>query len=201
MREKAKWAGSFYSIFGKTMSKIGKQPIVIPEGVSVRKDGGYLIVQGPKGALKIQILPYISVSIQEKEITFKPDIETKQSRSNWGTLRSLTQGAVIGVVDGYEKQLDIEGVGYRALMEGRDLVLHLGYSHPVKVKAPEFINIGVDKNTIKVSGIDKNLVGQVAADIRALKKPEPYKGKGIRYKGEVIRRKAGKKVAGTTGSK
>ena len=171
---------------------------MIPEGVSVKQEAGNLLFHGPKGELTVKIIPHIAVSIEGNEIKFSPTADSKQAFSNWGTLRSITASAVTGVKDGFVKELEIEGVGFRAVMDGKNLTLHLGYSHPVKVEAPEGIVFSVEKNTITVSGFDKYLVGQTAAKLRALKKPEPYKGKGIRYKGEVIRRKSGKKVAGTT---
>lgn len=184
--------------FGKAMSKIGKKTIKIPDKVSVKNEDGWFVVQGEKGVVKVKMLPGIEIAVENGEISVKPMSATKQVRSNWGTMRSLIMNATEGVTKGYEKWLDIEGVGFRAVMDGKNINLFLGYSHPIKVEAPEGITLSVEKNSIKVSGIDKNLVGQIAADIRDFKKPEPYKGKGIRYRGEVVRRKAGKKVAGTT---
>ncbi|MDP3956726.1 MAG: 50S ribosomal protein L6 [bacterium] len=179
------------------MTTIGKQPVIIPEGVSVKNEAGRLLFHGPKGDLTVKIIPHVSVLIEGSQIKFSPTANSKQAFSNWGTLRSIAASAVTGVNSSFVKELEIEGVGFRAVMEGKNLTLHLGYSHPVKVEAPEGIIFSVEKNTMTVSGIDKYLVGQTAAKIRALKKPEPYKGKGIRYKGEIIRRKSGKKVAGT----
>jgi len=179
------------------MSRIGKQPIQIPENVEVKIDGDLVIVKGPKGELKNQVRPEIKVEIKDKEVILKPVKFHKGTQALWGTYRSHIANMIEGVIKGFEKKLALEGVGYKANLEGRDLVLHLGYSHPVKVKAPEGIEFKVEKNVITVSGIDKQLVGQVAAEIRSKRKPEPYKGKGIRYKDEVIRRKAGKKAVGT----
>lgn len=179
------------------MSRIGKQPIKIPEEVEVKLEGNLVVVKGPKGELKIEIKPEVKVDIDNKEVTLNPTNDTKQARSLWGTHRSLIANAVLGVTKGFEKKLEIEGVGYRANLEGKDLVLNLGYSHPIKITPPEGIVFSVEKNIITVSGIDKQLVGQIAAEIRSKRKPEPYKGKGIRYQGEVIRRKAGKKAVGT----
>lgn len=179
------------------MSKIGKKPIIIPEGVEVKEANGFLEFRGVKGVLKVEIFPYIKTQIKERQIFFSPRNESEKTRINWGTIRSLANNAVIGVSKGFNKKLEIEGIGYRANMEGNTLVLNIGLSYPVKFIPPEGIDTSVEKNTIQISGIDKALVGRVAAQIRALKKPEPYKGKGIRYEGEVIRRKAGKKVAGT----
>lgn len=178
------------------MSKIGKQPVILPDGVSVRHDQGELLFHGPKGDLKVNVLPFVAVVLEGNEIKFKTTAESKQAYANWGTLRSLVANAVEGVNNGFIKELEIEGVGFRAAMDGKDLVLNIGYSHPVKVEAPAGIIFSVEKNKITVAGFDKYLVGQMAAKVRSLKKPEPYKGKGIRYKGEVIRRKSGKKVAG-----
>ncbi|MEE8131687.1 MAG: 50S ribosomal protein L6, partial [Candidatus Paceibacterota bacterium] len=141
---------------------------------------------------------YIKIEIKDNQIFFTPQNTSKQARANWGTVRSLVQNAVLGVSEGFTKVLEIEGVGYRAETQGNDLVLNVDLSHPIKISPPEGIKISTEKNTIKVFGIDKALVGGIAAKIRSVKKPEPYKGKGIRYQGEVIRRKAGKKVAGTT---
>lgn len=179
------------------MSRIGKKSITIPEGVEVKVEGDLVMVKGPKGELKNQIRPEIKVEIKDKEIGLKPVILHKGTSALWGTFRSLINNMVEGVTKGFAKILEIEGVGYRANLEGRDLVLSLGYSHPIKVKAPQGIEFKVEKNTITISGIDKQLVGQVAAEIREKRKPEPYKGKGIRYQGEVIRKKAGKKAVAT----
>ncbi|MBI2035071.1 MAG: 50S ribosomal protein L6 [Candidatus Liptonbacteria bacterium] len=180
------------------MSKIGKQPIKIPEGITVELKDGALVIKGVKGKAEVKILPLVNSEIKNGEIIFTAKESSKAGMANWGTMRALTKNAVDGLTSGFEKILEIEGVGFRASLLGKDLALNIGYSHPVKITPPDGINISVEKNAIKVSGIDKYLVGQVAADIRALKKPEPYKGKGIRYRGEVIMRKAGKKVAGTT---
>lgn len=179
------------------MSRIGKQLIIIPENVEVKIDGDLVIVKGPKGELKNQIRPEIKVEIKNKEITLKPVKFHKGTQALWGTYRSHIANMIQGVIQGFEKKLEIQGVGYRADLEGKDLVLDLGYSQPIKINAPEGIEFKVEKNVITVSGIDKQLVGQVAAEIREKRKPEPYKGKGIRYQGEIVRRKAGKKVVGT----
>ena len=181
------------------MSKIGKRQLKIPEGVTVEQKDGSFVVKGPKGELNVLVLPYVEVAIGDGGISAKLAAESKQAHANWGTTIALLDSAITGVTNGFEKALDIEGVGFRAMLEGKDLVLHVGYSHPVKFPAPEGITFTVEKNSITVRGIDKYLVGQTAANIRAIKKPEPYKCKGIRYRGEVIIRKAGKKVAGTTG--
>jgi large subunit ribosomal protein L6 len=178
------------------MSKIGKKPIIIPDNVSVETNGGFLELKSGNNVLKIKILPFIKTEFKDKTVLFNPENDSKQAMANWGTIRALVNNAVIGITSGFQKKLEIEGVGYRVNMEGDNLVLSIGYSHPVKFIPPEGVKISVDKNVITVSGIDKALVGETAAKIRAVKKPEPYKGKGIKYQGELIRRKAGKKVAG-----
>jgi len=180
------------------MSKIGKKPIVIPENVEVKINEGFLLFKGKNGELSIKILPFVKAEIKNNTLSFNIQNNSKQAKANWGTIRSLAANAIIGLTEGFNKTLEIEGVGYRANMEGNNLILNLGLSHPIKFTPPKEIKISVEKNTIKISGTDKSLVGQVAAQIRAFKKPEPYKGKGIRYQGEIIRRKAGKKVAGAT---
>lgn len=181
------------------MSRIGKKPIEVPEQVEVKIEGNKVMVSGPKGELSQEIRPEIKVEKKEGKIFVLPKIETKKTKALWGLTRTLIFNMVKGVTQGYEKKLEIEGLGYRATVEGENLVLEVGFSHPVKIKAPEGIKFSVEKNVITVSGIDKELVGQIAAKIRKTKPPEPYKGKGIRYLGEVIRRKPGKKVvtAGT----
>lgn len=177
------------------MSKIGKKPISLPDGVEVKQENNQLRIKGGKGEQVVTIPTGVSVSLSDKEVTFALEAEGKQARSNWGTVASLTENAVEGVANGYEKTLEIEGVGYKVAQDGKGLTLNLGFSHPVKFPAPEGIELTApDQNTIVIKGIDKQAVGQVAAEIRKIRKPEPYKGKGVRYKGEYIRRKAGKKV-------
>lgn len=179
------------------MSKIGKKSIIIPDSVEAKITDGFLELKSVQGSINLKILPWIEAEIKDKTILFSPENNSKQARANWGTIRSLAYNAIIGLTEGFKKILEMEGIGYRASLEGNVLVLNLGFSHPVRFTPPEGIKISVEKNTImKVSGIDKALVGETAAKIRAFKKPEPYKGKGIRYQGEIIRRKAGKKVAG-----
>ncbi|MEK7636021.1 MAG: 50S ribosomal protein L6 [Patescibacteria group bacterium] len=180
------------------MSKIGKKPITIPDGTDIKINENNLSVSGKKGSLILKVLPYIKIKLENEILTVGTDNDIKQARSNWGTMRALIQNAIIGVNEGFSKNLEIEGIGYRATMEGNNLTLNLGFSHPVKIIPPAEIIISIEKNMIKVSGIDKGLVGKIASDIRATKKPEPYKGKGIRYQGEFIRRKEGKKAAGAT---
>lgn len=177
------------------MSRIGKQPITIPEGVEIKIENNQVSVKGPKGELNQDINPQIDLVMGDKELKVEPKGEKLSAL--WGLTRALIANMVQGVTEGFEKQLEIEGVGYKVVMEGEKLVLSLGLSHLVYVEAPEGIKISVDKNVMTVTGIDKQLVGQTAAKIRDLKKPEPYKGKGIHYVGEVIRRKAGKKAVGS----
>lgn len=176
------------------MSKIGKQLIDIPAGVTVEIDGRLIIVKGPKGELKKKLPKEIKADVKEQKIIVSPASITKKTNALWGLTRAIIFNLVKGVNEGFEKQLEVEGVGYRAALQGNKLILSLGFSHPVEIEAPEGISFKVEKNIITISGIDKKLVGQIAADIRAKRKPEPYKGKGIRYVGEVIRRKAGKKA-------
>jgi len=181
------------------MSRIGKKTILIPDGVTVEIDGNEFKAKGPKGELLMTTSPLFEVCIKDREINVVPKKQTRKTPALWGTTRALIANLINGVVAGYEKKLELEGVGYAASLDGKDLVFKLGLSHPVRVKCPEGIRFNVEKNLISVSGIDKQLVGQMAAVIRSKKKPEPYKGKGIHYLGEVIKRKAGKKVAGSTG--
>lgn len=183
------------------MSKIGKRAIIIPENVEVKINDGFLEFKSNNGDVKLKILPYIKAEIKDKSVFFTPENNLRQTQANWGTIRSLAYNVIIGLTEGFSRALEIEGIGYRANMEGDTLVLNLGLSHPVKFVPPAGIKILVEKNVIKVSGIDKGLVTQTAAKIKAFKKPEPYKGKGIKYQGEIIRRKAGKKVAGTEATK
>lgn len=178
------------------MSKIGKKPIEIPSGVTVKLEGGVLRVSGQKGELALSVLPGVSAKVEGSQLVFSSEKKTKQESANWGTTSALARNAIEGVSAGFKKVLEIEGVGFKAALEGKVLSLNIGFSHPVKYAIPEGVTVAVEKNTtIIISGIDKHMVGQAAAEIRALKKPEPYKGKGIRYQGEVVRRKAGKKVA------
>jgi len=184
--------------FGK-MSKIGKKPVIIPEGVKVEIKDDAVLVEGPSATLGIPLLEGIKIELKDGRVNFLAEDTTKQTRSNWGTMRALVQNAVQGVTESFKKRLIIEGVGYRANVEGEELVLQLGYSHLVRFPIPEGIKIAVQKNSIEVEGPDKALVGETAARIRNLRKPEPYKGKGIRYSDEVIRRKAGKRAVGAGG--
>lgn len=175
------------------MSRIGKKPVEIPEGVEVKVDGQVVTAKGPLGTETVTVCPEISVKLEDNHVVLAKVQDDRKSRSLWGLSRTLVNNAVQGVKHGFEKKLEINGVGYRANMEGTVLNLALGYSHPVKVEPPQGITITVENNTkITVKGANKQLVGDVAAEIRGKRPPEVYKGKGIKYEGEYIRRKAGK---------
>jgi len=176
------------------MSRVGKKPIVIPSGVQVQTSGNSILVKGPRGELSRIIHSDIKAEVGEKEVIIVPLRETKKSSALWGLTRALVANMVEGVKEGYEKKLEFEGVGFRANVEGDMLVFALGFSHPVRFKLPQGISAKVEKSVITLNGINKELIGETAASIRRLKPPEPYKGKGIRYRGEIIRRKAGKKA-------
>jgi large subunit ribosomal protein L6 len=179
------------------MSRIGKEPVPIPDGVEVRLDDGVVTVQGPNGALTQRIPSSITVTIGDGEVVVTRPDDERENRAKHGLVRALIANMVTGVTQGFQRNLEIVGVGYRAEARGDTLVVQVGYSHPVEIKAPEGISITVPAPTrIEVRGADKQLVGQVAADIRAIRKPEPYKGKGIRYEGEHVRRKSGKAAIG-----
>ncbi|MDD4661744.1 MAG: 50S ribosomal protein L6 [Candidatus Pacebacteria bacterium] len=179
------------------MSRIGKKPVKIEKGVEVKIEAGFINVKGPKGELKRPLLDLIEIKIENDEITFIPKNEDKSTGALWGLQRALVQNMVDGVTEGFVKKLELVGVGYKANVQGTDLVLDIGFSHPVKIPAPKGISFTAEKTNITISGIDKELVGQVAATIRQVRKPEPYKGKGIRYEGEIVRKKLGKKAAGS----
>ena len=175
------------------MSRIGKMPVVVPSGVEVKIDGSTVTVKGPKGELTETYHEDMKISMSDGSVIVERPSDGREHRSLHGLTRSLIANMVIGVSEGYEKSLEIVGVGYRAVLKGKDLEMQLGYSHPVMVKAEEGITFEVPAATkVIVRGIDKQRVGQVAAEIRAWRKPEPYKGKGIRYVGEHVRRKVGK---------
>jgi large subunit ribosomal protein L6 len=175
------------------MSRIGKLPIPIPDGVTVNVGEGEVQVKGPKGQLTGPIPNAISAAVEDGRLVLTRGDETKVTRSLHGLARALTANMVLGVTDGFTKRLEIEGVGYRAEVKGKQLLLTLGFSHPVEMDVPEGLSVAMDGNTkLTIEGIDKQAVGQFAADIRKLRPPEPYKGKGIRYAGEHIRRKVGK---------
>lgn len=174
------------------MSRIGKLPVIIPDGVTITVDNDAIVVKGPKGELSTPLLDRTKVKVQDSEVIVSRNNDEKMSKAQHGLVRSLINNMVVGVTKGFEKKLEVNGVGFRVSGGGQNLDMSLGFSHPVKYKAPEGVNITVDKMNITVSGIDKQQVGQIAAEIRSLKKPEPYKGKGIKYVDEVILRKAGK---------
>jgi large subunit ribosomal protein L6 len=176
------------------MSRIGKKPVSLPQGVTANVDGQTVTAKGPKGELKFVVNDEVLVKMEDGEIAVQPRDQSKAARSKWGMSRTQIVNILQGVKDGFEKKLEITGVGYRAAMQGKDLQLALGFSHDVVYKTPEGITIAVGKPTeITISGIDKQQVGQVAAEIREYREPEPYKGKGVRYAGEKIVRKEGKK--------
>jgi large subunit ribosomal protein L6 len=175
------------------MSRIGNAPIEVPSGVDITIDGATVTVKGAKGVLSRTFSDRVTVTLDDGVLTVARDGEDREAKSLHGLTRALLANMVVGVSAGFERQLQTVGVGYRAALQGRTLELQVGYSHPVHIEAPDGIEFEVPENTrIIVRGIDKELVGQVAADIRAVRPPEPYKGKGIRYEGEHIRRKAGK---------
>jgi len=176
------------------MSRIGKRPVAIPSGVTASIEGSLLSVKGPKGTLTLPLRDEISYTVEGDAIVVKPANETKAARAFWGMQRTLVNNLVEGVTQGFTKILEITGVGYRAQAQGKNLRLQLGYSHDVNFPVPEGIEIKTpDNTTVEISGIDKQQVGQVAAEIRRWRKPEPYKGKGIKYRGEYVFRKEGKK--------
>ena len=175
------------------MSRIGNKPVIIPAGVTVAQNGNVVTVKGPKGELSREFASQIAINIQENEITLTRENDAKESRSLHGTMRSNLFNMVTGVSEGFAKELELIGVGYRAQMQGSKLVLNVGYSHPVEFDAQEGITIEVPSNTkVIVKGANKEHVGELAANIRGVRPPEPYKGKGIRYVGEFVRRKEGK---------
>ena len=174
------------------MSRIGRLPITVPAGVDVTIDGATVSVKGPKGQLNHEVAQPITVALEDGTVTVSRPNDERESRSLHGLTRTLISNMILGVTDGYEKQLEVVGTGYRVQAKGQDLEFALGYSHPVPVKCPEGITFKVEGNKVTVSGIDKQQVGEIAANIRKLRRPDPYKGKGVRYAGEQIRRKAGK---------
>ncbi len=175
------------------MSRVGKSPITLPKGVECRLDGSTVIVKGPKGELSREVSPEISISQENGQVTLTRPTDNPRHRAIHGLTRALIANMVAGVSEGFSRTLEMQGVGYRAQMQGKDLVLAIGYSHPVTVPPPDNIQFEVDGTSkIIVKGINKEQVGQVAADVRKIRPPEPYKGKGIRYAGEYVRRKAGK---------
>lgn len=175
------------------MSRIGKMPIKLPDLVNASVEGSVVKIKGPKGELSIRKRPEIKVEVNDNEVVVTEDIKTNKSNAYWGMTRAILASMVEGVTEGYSKKLQLVGVGYRAAASGKGVALSVGFSKPVQFDAPEGVKIEVvDSQNITISGVDKQLVGQTAAKIRAVRKPEPYKGKGIMYEGESIRRKAGK---------
>ncbi len=176
------------------MSRVGRLPVVVPSGVDVKIDGSHVKIKGPKGELDFSFSPMIEISFQDGEIVVKRPSDIREMRSLHGTTRSLLQNMVTGVKDGFQKELQLVGVGYRAVLQGKNLVLNVGFSHPVEIEPPPGITfeVGDRSQQVFISGIDKQVVGQISAVIRKVRPPEPYKGKGIRYKDEYVRRKAGK---------
>jgi len=176
------------------MSRIGKRPIAVPKGVTVNVDGQTISVKGPKAERSFTLPEEVELTQNDGELTLAIRADTQRARAMWGLSRTLVDNMVVGVTDGFERTLELVGVGYRAAMKGNDLSLQLGFSHEVNVVAPAGVTFAVPKQTeIKISGPDKQVVGELAANIRKLRPPEPYKGKGVRYAGEKVRRKEGKK--------
>lgn len=176
------------------MSRIAKHPIKLPAGVEAKLTGSKLLIKGKKGELTLDVTSEIKAELKDGAIVLSKTTESRHARNMWGTTSSLVRGMIKGVTDGYSKKLVIEGVGFRAALQGKDIVLQIGYSHEVRYKVPQGIEVKVPKQTeIEISGIDKQKVGQVAAELYLMKRPEPYKGKGINYEGRRILRKEGKK--------
>ena len=176
------------------MSRIGKRPVALPKGVTAKVEGQTVEIKGPKGTRSFTATDDVTITLEGEEITVKPRGDSKRARQQWGMSRTMVANLVTGVTEGFKRELELVGVGYRAQMQGQAVQLSLGYSHPVVFEAPEGITLSVPKNTeIVVEGIDQQLVGETAANLRKWRRPEPYKGKGIRYKGEYIFRKEGKK--------
>src|SRR5215469_10313745 len=178
----------------RTMSRIGKKPVQLPKGVTATVNGKTVTVKGPKGELKVTLVAEVDAKVDEHGVTLTPHLDMERADAMWGMSRTLVNNLVTGVTQGFSSKLEIQGVGYRAAVQGKDLNLQLGFSHDVSYPIPAGITITAEKPTmLTVSGIDKQLVGQVAAEIRGYRPPEPYKGKGVRYDGEYVRRKEGKK--------
>jgi large subunit ribosomal protein L6 len=176
------------------MSRIGKKPVSLPKGVTAKLEAGTVSVKGPKGELKLKLVPEVEAAVNDGAVAINPREQSDRARAMWGMQRTLLNNIVRGVTEGFTEKLEISGVGYRAAVQGKNLQLQLGFSHDVLHPIPAGIQIVCEKPTaITITGIDKQLVGQVASEIRSYRKPEPYKGKGVRYAGERIRRKEGKK--------
>jgi large subunit ribosomal protein L6 len=174
------------------MSRVGKEPIALPKGVEASVNGDVITIKGAKGTKTLETFGRVEIKVEDGKLVFGLKGETKQDRAFWGTYRALANNIVTGLDKGFEKKLEINGVGYRAAVNGKNLEMALGYSHPIVFAIPEGIEMSVDKNTILIKGADKQQVGQVAAVVRGFRAPEPYKGKGVKYSDEIIRRKAGK---------
>ena len=174
------------------MSRIGKQPVTIPSGVEVKFEGSVLKFKKGNSTKELDLKNQVDVKIEDGKVVFSPKGEDRQSRAYWGTYRALTNNIIVGLTDGFTRQLEINGVGYKAAMKGKVLELSLGFSHTINYEAPQGIEISVEKNIITIKGSDKQQVGQVAAEVRGFRPPEPYKGKGVKYVEERIIRKAGK---------
>ncbi len=174
------------------MSRIGKQPVSIPSGIDVNINGSIITFKKGNVTKELDTKDFVNMSLENNEIVFSPKGETRSDSAFWGTFRSLAQNIVIGLTDGYTKQLEINGVGYKAAVQGNKLVLNLGHSHAINYEFPKDVKIAVEKNIVTISGDDKQVIGQIAAEIRSFRPPEPYKGKGVKYVEEHIIRKAGK---------
>jgi large subunit ribosomal protein L6 len=179
------------------MSRIGKLPILVPKEVEIKITENNIICKGPKGELKLDLNP--NVKVEQKDSSIIISLKNKEMKAIWGTYRQLVSNLVEGVTRGFEKKLEVVGVGYKAQVQGKKLVITIGYTNPVEMEAPQGIEFKIDKNVITISGIDKQQVGQIAAEIRDVRTPEPYKGKGIRYVGEHVRKKEGKKTVASEG--
>ncbi|MFQ5689353.1 MAG: 50S ribosomal protein L6 [Gemmatimonadota bacterium] len=182
------------------MSRVGRQPVPIPEAAEVRVAGSTVVVKGPRGELSREFDPDMQIEVDGRELRVQRPTDQARHRSLHGLTRSLIANMVTGVTEGFERSLEIHGVGYRAQQRGKSIVLNVGFSHPVDIHPPDGVELAVESPTlVRVRGVDKQKVGQIAAEIRAVRPPEPYKGKGIRYQGEQVRRKAGKSTAGGLG--
>jgi large subunit ribosomal protein L6 len=183
---------NYYVRFGKNMSRVGRLPVELPDNVTATLEGNIFKVVGSKGELSLKINHKVGVLVDEGKIVISKNVADREGAEQFGLTRTLVANMVRGVAEGFKKELEINGIGYRASVTGENLNLNLGYSHPIEYKVPEDIRVNVEKNIIIISGIDKQKVGQVAAEIRSFRSPEPYKGKGVKYTTETIRRKSGK---------
>ena len=174
------------------MSRIGKLPVVIPDGIEVKLNGSVISVKKGNVTKELDTKNYVDVAVDNGQVVFTPKSDARQDRAFWGTFRTLTHNIMVGLTDGYSKQLEINGVGYKAAVKGNVLELQLGHSHPINYEFPKDVQIGVEKNIVTIKGDDKQMIGQIAAEIRNFRPPEPYKGKGVKYVEEHIIRKAGK---------